>query len=134
MMSPERALTWVTYTSRAVRKEVSIDLELRTRTEGAWTILEVVGEVDLYTAPALHDRLVAMIDGGTRSLAVDLQGVGFMDSSGLGVLVGGLKRLRENGGQMSLVCREGSTLKVLTVTGLDRVFPIHATVADATAS
>ncbi len=127
-------LTWVTYTSQAVREEAPIDLELRTRSEGAWTILEVVGEVDLYTAPTLHDRLLAMIDGGTRSLVVDLEGVGFMDSSGLGVLVGGLKRLRENGGQMSLVCREGSTLKVLTVTGLDRVFPIHSTVADATAS
>lgn len=71
-----------------------------------------------------------MDDNRTR-LIVNLTEVGFMDSSGLGVLVGALKRLTERGGELVLVCPEGSPLKVLMITGLDRVFPIHAAVDDA---
>jgi len=55
-----------------------------------------------------------------------------MDSSGLGVLVAGLKRARERGGEMALVFREGSVQKVLGITGLDKVFPTHRSVGEAT--
>lgn len=102
--------------------------------EGAWTVLDVGGEVDLSTAPSLRQELNALVEGGVRNLIVDLQRVGFMDSSGLGVLVVGLKRLKEAEGEMVLVCRDGPTLKVLAITGLDRVFPIHPSVEDAIGS
>jgi anti-sigma B factor antagonist len=97
-------------------------------------VLDIVGEVDLYTAPALRDRIASLIDGGVRKLVVNLEQVGFLDSSGLGVLIGALRRLKERDGDLALVCNEGSTLKVLTVTGLDKVFQIYADLGAATAS
>jgi anti-sigma B factor antagonist len=120
--------------SRLQREEGVIELRLDTRQDGTWAILEVAGEVDLFTAPSLRERIVQLIEEGNRQILVDLTQVGFMDSSGLGVLVAGIKRAREAGGDMSLVCREGPTLKVLAITGLDRVFPIYASVDDAVGS
>jgi anti-sigma B factor antagonist len=111
-----------------------IQLDLSARTDGPWTILDVVGEVDLYTAPTLREKLVAMIDEGSTRVLVNLAEVGFMDSSGLGVLVGGLKHAKERGGDLALVCVDGPVLKVLTITGLDKVFAIHDSVESATRS
>jgi anti-sigma B factor antagonist len=102
--------------------------------EGAWTVLDVGGELDLSTAPSLRQELEALIEGGAKDLVVNLEGLGFMDSSGLGVLVGAHKRLEGSGGRVALVCREGPTLKVLAITGLDRVFPIHPSVDAALGS
>jgi anti-sigma B factor antagonist len=117
--------------SREVR---TIDLVLESRTESGWGVLAVKGEVDLYTSPQLKDKVTEMVDRGHSRLVIDLTDVGFMDSSGLGVLVTALKRAREREGSLALVCPEGSVHKVLTITGLDRVFPIHRSVAEATAS
>lgn len=94
-------------------------------------MIDVGGEVDLYTAPTLRERLIATIDDGAQKILVDLTDVAFMDSSGLGVLVGALKRARERGGELALVCREGPTFKVLSVTGLDRVFTLFDSVEAA---
>jgi anti-sigma B factor antagonist len=113
---------------------VRIQLDLAVRTEGTWTVLDVAGEVDLYTAPSLRDRLVSVIDDGATRALVNLAEVGFMDSSGLGVLVGGLKHAKERGGELALVCVDGPVLKVLTITGLDKVFPIFDTVEAASGS
>lgn len=90
------------------------------------------GEVDLSTAASLRARIEQIVQGGSRRLVVDLNGVGFMDSSGLSVLVAGMKAMREAGGEFTLVCRGESILKVFSVTGLDRVFSIHGSVAEAT--
>ena len=87
--------------------------------------------MDLYSSPTLRERIIQLIDEGRTQVIVNLQDVGFMDSSGLGVLVGGLKRLNERGGSLVLVCPEGSPLKVLTITGLDKVFGIHASLDEA---
>ncbi len=126
-----------TYTSRtatAIPGEDAIELQLEKRSEGAWTVLDVGGEVDLSTAPALRQEVDSLIEDGVRDLIVDLERVSFMDSSGLGVLVAGHKRMSEVGGRVALVSREGPTMKILTITGLDRVFSIHPSVADAVAS
>ncbi|HEX9124195.1 MAG TPA: STAS domain-containing protein [Actinomycetota bacterium] len=111
-----------------------MELRLDSRQVDPWTVLDVAGEVDLFTAPALRERIVGLIGEGHLQLLVNLGEVGFMDSSGLGVLVAGLKRAREAGGEMALVCREGPTYKVLAITGLDRVFPIYDSVDDAVGS
>ncbi len=92
------------------------------------------GEIDLATAAQLREAVLDLIQNGSRQVVVDLRGVEFMDSTGLGVLVGALKRLREQEGDLVLVCTEGPVLKILTLTGLDRVFPIHRDVAEATGS
>lgn len=97
-------------------------------------MLEVEGEVDVYTAPKLRERLVELIAGGNHRIIVSLEGVGFMDSTGLGSLVAGLKRIKEHDGQLALVCTREPVLKVLSITGLDKVFPLYASVDEATAA
>ncbi|HWH43590.1 MAG TPA: STAS domain-containing protein [Thermoleophilaceae bacterium] len=94
-------------------------------------VIELGGEVDLYTAPEFKERMVQVIDGGTKRVVVDLSKATFIDSTTLGVLVGGVKRLRPVGGQMLLVCSDQNILKIFEITGLDRVFPIHATREEA---
>ncbi len=93
-----------------------------TRTQGRWTVVEVAGELDLHTSPALRDHVFGLIEGGTGYLALDMTKVDFMDSSSLGSLVACLKRLRERDGRLVLIGVSGSPKKVLGLTGLDRVF------------
>ena len=111
-----------------------MDLSLETRQDNEHTILEVGGEIDVYTAPKLRDRITELVDAGNLNLVVDLEGVEFMDSTGLGVLVGGLKKVRTNGGSLSLVCTQERLLKIFRITGLGKVFAIHATQSEATAA
>ena len=111
-----------------------IDLSLGSRTESGWRVVDVKGEVDLFTAPKLRDHIVGLVEEDERRIIVNLEDVDFMDSTGLGVLVGALKRLKEKEGHLALVCAQGSVLRVLTVTGLNKVFAIHESVAEAAAS
>lgn len=87
-------------------------------------VLGVMGEIDVHTAPRLRDSIASVLDGGDRDLVIDLQNVRFLDSTGLGVLVGALKRARNGGGSLALVCSRERVLKVFALTGLDRVFRI----------
>ena len=109
-----------------------MELSLATRTVAEHTVLEVGGEVDVYTAPRLRERLVELVDTGVRSVVVDLGGVDFLDSTGLGVLVGAMKRLRVANGRFSLVCSKEALLKIFRITALDQVFPIYPTIEAAT--
>jgi len=108
-----------------------VDLDITTSVVDGRTVVAVAGEIDVYTAPQLREQLDRQIDAGTRDLVVDLSSVTFMDSTGLGVLVGRLKQIRLNEGSMRLVCNQDRVLKVFVITGLDKVFAIHATVDEA---
>jgi anti-sigma B factor antagonist len=88
-------------------------------------VISLAGEVDLYTAPEFKERLVQVIEDGKKHLVVDLSKATFIDSTTLGVLVGGVKRLRPTGGALSLVCTDQNISKIFEITGLDRVFPIY---------
>ena len=94
-------------------------------------LIELGGEVDLYTAPEFKERMVEVIENGKKRVVVDLSEATFIDSTTLGVLVGGVKRLRPSGGSLALVCTDQNIQKIFEITGLDRVFPIHATREDA---
>lgn len=107
-----------------------MDLTIDSQRVGTWTVLRVSGELDLHTSPALRDSVSELLEAGTRRLAIDLEHVGFMDSSSLGILVMTLKRLRENDGDLVLVGVNGSPLKVLALTGIDRVLPTYRSTAD----
>jgi anti-sigma B factor antagonist len=112
-------------------KEPTVELRLDSSEERDWTVLDVVGEVDLSSAPFLRTRIEELVHLGAQRLIVDLRGVGFMDSSGLSVLVACIKRMREAGGELAVACPNGSILKVFTVTGLDRLFTIRPSVGEA---
>lgn len=99
-----------------------VNVTIRDRDHGPWKVLDVDGELDLHTSSALRERLLALVDDGATRIAIDLSAVPFMDSSSLGVLVVGLKRLREHGGELALVGVAGSPRKVLSITGMDGVF------------
>ncbi|HEX6458571.1 MAG TPA: STAS domain-containing protein [Thermoleophilaceae bacterium] len=90
-------------------------------------VIELGGEIDLYTAPEFKERMVQVIEDGKKQVIVDLSKATFIDSTTLGVLVGGVKRLRPAGGTLALVCSDQNIVKIFEITGLDRVFPIHAT-------
>jgi anti-sigma B factor antagonist len=108
-----------------------VDLSLSTRSEGDRTVVEVGGEIDVYTAPRLREQLVDLVADGKYHLIVDMERVDFLDSTGLGVLVGGLKRVRAHDGSLRLVCTQERILKIFRITGLTKVFPIHASVDEA---
>jgi anti-sigma B factor antagonist len=97
-----------------------------------YTVLAVKGEVDVYSAPRLREKLVELVSQGHRHIVVDLESVDFLDSTGLGVLVGGLKRLRSHEGDLTLVCTQARILKVFEITGLTTVFHIADSVQKAT--
>lgn len=103
-----------------------------TEYDNGTTVLAVRGEVDVYTAPRLREKLVELVSAGHHAIVVDLEAVDFLDSTGLGVLVGGLKRLRSHDGDLSLVCTQQRILKVFEITGLTKVFTIHESVDSAT--
>jgi anti-sigma B factor antagonist len=111
-----------------------MELSLSTYDSGDHTVLEVGGEVDVYTAPRLRERLVELVEQGSRHVVVDLRRVEFLDSTGLGVLVGALKRLRAVNGTFKLVCAHERLLKIFRITALDRVFALYETVDAATAA
>lgn len=84
----------------------------------------LVGEVDLFTAPSLHDGLSTLFEEGVRTLTLDLSELEFIDSTGLAELVLALKRHRDGGGDVVLRCPRPATAKVLEISGLDQVFVV----------
>ena len=111
-----------------------MDLDIETSGTGDRTVVQVSGEIDVYTAPQLRERLDQEIESGNHDLVVDLSAVPFMDSTGLGVLVGRLKQIRLHDGSMRLVCAHDRVLKVFVITGLDKVLAIYPTVGEAVAA
>src|SRR5579862_9327407 len=104
------------------------------RPEATAALVDVNGEIDVATTPELRSTLHQLAeDTDIRTLVVDLDGVDFIDSSGLGVLIGCARRLRSRGdnGDLKLVCNRLNLLRVFEITGLDGVFAIHANVPDA---
>jgi anti-sigma B factor antagonist len=102
-----------------------VDLTLTTHEVGATTVVAVGGEIDVYTAPKLRDKITELVGAGSYQLVVDLEAVEFLDSTGLGVLVGGLKKVRAHDGALRLVCTQDRLLKIFRITGLAKVFDIH---------
>ncbi len=111
-----------------------IELGLEVSDRDGWAVVAVQGEVDVATAPRLREQLIDLVSNGGTRIVVDLERVDFIDSTGLGVLVGALKRVRTNDGELSLVCTEARILKVFEITGLTKVFAIHSSVDEAIAA
>lgn len=106
-------------------------IHIRVTEHDRFVIVEVVGEIDISTAPELRSGLAELVGKGRREIVVDLSGLEFIDSSGLGVLVGGLKRARADGGSLDLVITRESIAKLFRIMGLVKVFEIYGSLEDA---
>jgi anti-sigma B factor antagonist len=112
---------------------MELTLNVYSGTPGS-TVIAVGGEIDVYTAPKLREQLINLVESGSYHLIVDMEEVEFLDSTGLGVLVGGLKRVRAHDGWIDLVCTQTRILRIFRITGLSNVFDIYDTVAAAEAA
>jgi anti-sigma B factor antagonist len=100
-------------------------------TAGDCAVLRIAGDIDGYTAPELREQVIDLVDEGARHIVADLREVDFLDSTGLGALVGGLKRLRLRQGSLELVISGGRVLQLFDITGLSRAFVLHDSVLNA---
>ncbi len=98
---------------------------------GDCAVLQVTGEVDVYTAPMLREQMRELSAKGAVHLIADLSRVDFLDSTGLGALVGGLKRLREARGSLALVISTPRILRIFQITGLSKALAVQRSVEDA---
>jgi anti-sigma B factor antagonist len=111
-----------------------MDFDVKTdKVDSETYVISLTGEVDLYTAPEFKQQLLDVIAEGARDVVVDFTDTTFIDSTTLGVLVGGVKRLRGEDGRLSLVCSDRNITKIFEITGLDRVFTIYPTRDEALA-
>lgn len=100
------------------------DLKIDTRLVNGTPVLDLTGEVDSYNSPKLREKMVSLIDEGNADLIINMTGVDYIDSTGLGTLVGGLKRASEKNGAIRLICPNEQIYKVFNITGLVKVFSI----------
>ncbi|HEY5252507.1 MAG TPA: STAS domain-containing protein [Acidimicrobiales bacterium] len=108
-----------------VERELSVTVEFGNDSAPSWPVVKVFGEVDIETSPALEEQLRSVLDQGHPSLLVDLAGVTFLDSTGLSVLIGGLRRCQDLGGELHLISPRPNVRKVLEVTGLMDTFHVE---------
>lgn len=109
-----------------------MELDIKSERDGDVCAVALDGEIDVYTAPRLKEELVSVVESGCPNVIVDMEKVGFIDSSGLGVLVSALRRARERDGVVRIVCTRDNILKIFRITGLDKVFPIYSDMEEAT--
>jgi anti-sigma B factor antagonist len=98
---------------------------------GDRAVLRIDGDIDTCTAPHLRERVMDLAGNGTVHIIADLRGAGFLDSAGLGALVGGRTGLRARGGSLALVASAGRILQTLRITGLSDAFALYSCVLDA---
>ncbi|WP_252975141.1 STAS domain-containing protein [Janibacter melonis] len=106
-------------------------LTISTSNSNGAVVVHCTGEIDVSTASQLRDAVQQVILGGSRSVAIDMTGVSFMDSTGLGVVVGRLKTLRREGGTLTIAATADRVRRVFEITGLDKVFVLYRDPADA---
>lgn len=104
--------------------------DVRVRQHGAWTVISVTGELDMASAPEVRSRVVSAVSGLSPSLVLDLTQVEFMDSIGLGVVVGAHKRVRSQDGNLAVVCDSERLRKLFSLTDLDKVLRLERTLDD----
>lgn len=110
-----------------------MDVRLDVTDRDGWSVVEAGGEIDVATAPRLREQLLTLVNDGHHNIVVDLEDVEFIDSTGLGVLIGALKRVRSHEGDLRLVATENRILKIFEITGLTQVFTINESVDEAVA-
>jgi anti-sigma B factor antagonist len=108
-----------------------MQLSIDTRTEQDLGVVVATGEIDMATAGALRQSVTDLLGGGFTHLVVDMRQVAFIDSTGLGVLVGARKKVLQLGGSLALVSDTPRLLRLFRITGIDQALPIHSSVEAA---
>jgi anti-sigma B factor antagonist len=102
-----------------------VDIKVNVReSEGDAYVVDLIGEIDVYTSPKVKDAIIKLIDREHYNLVINLEKVRYLDSTGWGVLIGGLKRVREHGGSVNLVCTNLQIKKLFNIMGLVKIFGI----------
>lgn len=107
-----------------------LDIEVEDATN--YMLCRPVGELDAYTVSQFREALGGL--ASQRYLLIDLSEVPFMDSAGLGALIGGIRRAREAGGDVAVACSRPTLTRLLHTTGFDRIVPVTETVEAAAAA
>jgi anti-sigma B factor antagonist len=110
---------------------MEMDLQIVVRKDGCIAVIDLSGEVDAYTSSRFREVMVELIEDGHHNLVVSMAKVEYIDSSGLGALVGGLKRATERQGKILIAASQPQVRKVFEITGLEKVFPLFDTEQDA---
>jgi anti-sigma B factor antagonist len=119
--------------SQPGRQQIHEDLSLHVHVVDDVQVFELTGSLDIATSPTVRAALTEASERGSHRLIVDLTLVDFLDSTGLGALIGGQRRAKEFGGEVRLVAKEGQILRLLRITGLLKVFAVYPTLAEAVA-
>lgn len=114
-----------------ITEEGWVQLECHRSHRGSWTVITVLGDLDLAGAPRLRSEVVEVVAGGRHHVVLDLTAVDFVDSAGLGTVVGALRRTRSHDGDLRVVCPEPRLRRVFELCDLDRVFELHTDVDGA---
>ncbi len=107
-------------------------LEIEVNNDGGYTLCRPVGELDAYTVGQFREALTELATA--ERLVIDLSAVPFMDSAGLGALIGGIRRTRENNGEVTVACGRPTLTRLLHTTGFDRIVPVAETLEGAVAA
>ena len=97
---------------------MGLDLKIKSRKIKDTPVLDLEGEIDVYTYPALNDALLALIKDGNATIAVNMENVSYIDSTGLGVLANSINKLSEKKGELKVICNQPNLIKIFTVSGL----------------
>lgn len=107
-------------------KEIGMDIKINTRDlSPTVSLAEVQGEIDVYTSPKVKEALTDLIEKGKYNLIISLEEVRYIDSTGLGVLIGTLKKVREHNGTIGIICTNPQIKKIFNITGLVKIFGIY---------
>ncbi|MDO8682865.1 MAG: STAS domain-containing protein [Armatimonadota bacterium] len=112
-------------------KKMEMDLRITVNINQGVPVIDLGGELDAYTCSRLRDTMIEVIEDGSPTIVVSMMKVEYIDSSGLGTLVGGLKRASEKDGKIVIVCTNPQIRKVFEITGLVRVFQLFETEDEA---
>jgi len=107
------------------------DLSIHVYVYSGMSVFELTGSLDIATSPTVRASLVEASERGDHKLIVDLTKVDFLDSTGLGALIGAQRRAKEFGGDVRLVVKEGQILRLLRITGLLKVLSVYSALDDA---
>ena len=111
---------------------MALDVQTR-QTEGGVTVVAPTGRLDVAGAPALKEAISELPRNGPAKVVIDMEGVSFVDSTGLGSVIAALKQIRSSQGELRLAAPNQQVRVVLELTTLDRVFPYYATLEEALA-